>query len=89
MTCEHLSQASDSLPDAPHVCPECIAAGDRWVHLRRCLVCGHVGCCDSSRNKHARRHFHTSGHPIIESWEPGESWIWCYVDDAYIERAAE
>jgi uncharacterized UBP type Zn finger protein len=63
------------------VCPECVLAGDTWVHLRLCMECGHVGCCDSSRNRHATRHFHSSQHPIIRSIEPGESWTWCYVDE--------
>ncbi len=55
--------------------------GDTWVHLRLCLICGHVGCCDSSKNKHATKHFHKTKHPLIRSIEPGESWIWCYVDE--------
>lgn len=63
------------------VCEECIKLGDRWVHLRLCMECGHVGCCDSSKNKHATRHFHSSKHPLIRSIEPGESWTWCYVDE--------
>lgn len=63
------------------VCPECVLTGDSWVHLRLCMECGHVGCCDSSRNRHATRHFHSSHHPIIRSIEPGESWTWCYVDE--------
>ena len=54
--------------------------GDSWVHLRLCLICGHVGCCDKSKNKHATGHFHSTGHPIIESFEPGEDWRWCYID---------
>jgi uncharacterized UBP type Zn finger protein len=61
-------------------CQECLATGDRWVHLRTCLHCGHVGCCDDSKNKHATQHFHGSGHPVIQSAEPGEDWRWCYVD---------
>ena len=62
-------------------CPECLAMGDTWVHLRLCLHCGHVGCCDSSKNKHATKHFHQSSHPVMRSVEPGEDWIWCYVDE--------
>ena len=58
-----------------------VAGGDQWVHLRLCLFCGHVGCCDDSRNKHATAHFHSTRHPIIESLEPGEDWRWCYVDE--------
>jgi CPA2 family monovalent cation:H+ antiporter-2 len=62
------------------VCAECVAAGDGWVHLRQCRTCGHVGCCDSSLNRHATRHYHASGHPIIGPVEPGEAWSWCYPD---------
>jgi uncharacterized UBP type Zn finger protein len=64
-----------------HVCEECVKMHDTWVHLRMCLTCGHVGCCDSSKNKHATKHFHTSNHPLIRSIEPGERWVWCYVDE--------
>lgn len=56
-------------------------SGDRWVHLRLCLECGHVGCCDSSPNRHATKHHHATDHPLIQSFEPGEDWIYCYVDD--------
>ena len=63
------------------VCEECVAVGDTWVHLRLCLECGHVGCCDSSKNRHATHHFHRSRHPLIRSIEPGERWMWCYVDE--------
>ena len=62
-------------------CEECLKMGDQWVHLRLCLSCGHVGCCDSSKNKHATKHFHASKHPLVRSLEPGETWIWCYVDE--------
>ena len=62
-------------------CEECLKMGDTWVHLRLCMSCGHVGCCDDSRNKHATSHFHATKHPLIRSIEPGESWIWCYVDN--------
>ncbi len=89
MTCQHLAEARFDFPPAPLECPECVASGDRWVHLRRCMLCGHVGCCDSSTNKHARRHFHETSHPIIASHEPGEDWLWCYVDETYLDRAAE
>jgi uncharacterized UBP type Zn finger protein len=61
-------------------CEECAKTGDTWVHLRLCLTCGHVGCCDSSKNKHATKHFHRTQHPLMRSIEPGERWIWCYVD---------
>ena len=62
-------------------CPACIEAGARWVHLRRCTQCGQVGCCDDSPNRHASRHHEETGHPVIRSLEPGESWLWCYVDE--------
>jgi len=65
-------------------CPDCLAIGGRWVHLRTCLTCGHVGCCDSSPNRHATKHFHASGHPIITSAERGETWVWCYADEMAI-----
>ncbi len=65
-----------------HVCPECVKAGDEWVHLRMCLECGQVGCCDSSKNQHATKHFHQTGHPLMRSIEPGETWVWCYLDEA-------
>jgi len=83
--CAHLDQYTTG--PAPHTngCEECLATGDTWVHLRHCLVCGHVGCCDSSKNKHATRHFRSSGHPVVQSLEPGEHWRWCYVDSAFTE----
>ena len=65
-------------------CEDCLKIGDRWVHLRLCLTCGHVGCCDSSKNKHAATHFHAAKHPIVQSFQPGEDWRWCYVDEAYL-----
>jgi uncharacterized UBP type Zn finger protein len=68
-------------PEALDYCPECVAKGGRWVHLRVCITCGHVGCCDESPNRHARRHYHSAGHPLIQSLEPGENWRYCYIDD--------
>jgi uncharacterized UBP type Zn finger protein len=79
--CTHLDQISDVEPQTPNGCGECRKVGDRWVHLRLCLSCGEVNCCDSSPNKHATKHFHASGHPLIQSFQPGENWIWCYVDE--------
>ncbi|MBG0830964.1 UBP-type zinc finger domain-containing protein [Planomonospora sp. ID67723] len=79
-TCEHLTSSQDPPARTPAGCEECLAAGSRWVHLRRCLSCGHVGCCDSSPNKHATAHFKEIGHPVVSSFEPGETWRWCYVD---------
>jgi CPA1 family monovalent cation:H+ antiporter len=81
-SCAHL----DALPevDPPRNstgCEECLALGWTWVHLRLCLACGHVGCCDSSRGKHASGHFRTDGHPVVRSLEPGEDWAWCFVDE--------
>jgi uncharacterized UBP type Zn finger protein len=78
--CEHLSHPKITRTKI-HVCEECVKMGDRWVHLRLCMDCGHVGCCDSSKNKHATKHFHATKHPVIRSVEPGESWTWCYVDE--------
>ena len=83
-TCSHTDQIRDVTPSA-RGCEECLKSGDSWVHLRMCLACGHVGCCDSSRNKHATKHFHTTGHPLIQSFEPGEDWGWCYVDEAMLD----
>jgi len=80
MICKHTDQIRLTSTDK-HVCEDCVKLGDKWVHLRLCLECGHVGCCDSSKNKHATRHFSSSRHPLIRSIEPGESWIWCYVDE--------
>jgi uncharacterized UBP type Zn finger protein len=77
--CTHLDQIKIKNTET-HVCEECVQMGDTWVHLRLCLTCGHVGCCDSSKNKHATKHFHKVHHPLIRSIELGESWIWCYVD---------
>ena len=78
--CTHLDTIEVTETDL-HVCEDCIKIGDTWVHLRMCLKCGHVGCCDSSKNKHARRHFQEVGHPLIRSIEPGERWMWCYVNE--------
>jgi uncharacterized UBP type Zn finger protein len=79
-TCSHLNQIKFTRTDK-HVCEDCIKIGDTWVHLRLCLECGHVGCCDSSKNKHATKHFHRTHHPLVRSIEPGENWVWCYVDE--------
>ena len=78
--CPHLNQIRQVTPSASG-CEECLATGDRWVHLRLYLSCGHVGCCDSSKNKHATKHYHKTSHPIIQSFEPGENWRWCYADE--------
>jgi tellurite resistance protein TerC len=85
VNCAHRS-AMRNVGPSDDGCTECKAMGDTWVQLRMCMTCGHVGCCDSSKNKHATAHFHASGHPIIRSLERGETWKWCYVDAAVIER---
>lgn len=81
--CEHLADHHDRFvaPTSPHGCEECLRDGTTWVHLRLCLDCGHVGCCDSSPHKHASAHFRETDHPVMRSFEPGESWRWCFVDD--------
>ncbi len=79
--CSHLSALTGIMPAREHVCEECVKTGDRWVHLRTCQTCGVTLCCDSSPNKHATKHFHASQHPVIASAEPGERWLWCYVDE--------
>ena len=78
--CTHLDQIREVTPEA-NGCVECLAIGDGWVHLRLCMSCGHVGCCDSSKGKHATAHAKATGHPIVESFEPGEDWFWCYMDE--------
>ena len=78
--CAHAEQVHPVVPRS-HGCEECLEAGDRWVHLRLCLTCGHVGCCDSSPNRHARRHHEDDGHHVVRSAEPGESWVYCFADD--------
>ena len=78
-SCTHLDQAQERAPES-RACEECAKTGDQWVSLRMCLSCGKVGCCDSSKNKHATSHFHATGHPVMRTIEPGESWKWCYVD---------
>jgi len=82
--CSHLNQIGEVSPSAEG-CEDCLRLGDRWVHLRLCEACGHVGCCDSSQNKHATKHFQQTKHPIIKSFEPGEDWGYCYIDDMFFE----
>ncbi|MHB8623831.1 MAG: UBP-type zinc finger domain-containing protein [Sulfuricaulis sp.] len=77
--CIHFELLRDVTPSSAG-CEECLKTGDHWVHLRLCMVCGQVGCCDSSKNKHATRHFHATQHPIMRSIERGEDWYWCYLD---------
>ena len=83
-TCSHLDQIHVTSASAAS-CEDCLAVGDTWVHLRLCVVCGRVGCCDDSKNQHATRHYQASGHPLIRSYEPGEDWWWCYVDGLAFE----
>jgi uncharacterized UBP type Zn finger protein len=83
-TCTHLKQVHKVTANT-RGCEECLKSGDEWVHLRLCLACGHVGCCDSSKNKHATKHFRATCHPIVRSLEPGEDWMWCYVDEVMLE----
>jgi uncharacterized UBP type Zn finger protein len=80
-TCEHLVQVTEIEPQTTEGCQECLAEGSRWVHLRKCLSCGHIGCCDSSPRRHATAHYKETEHPVIASFEPGESWRWCYLDN--------
>ena len=88
-SCTHLDQVHAVAPRTPDGCEECLNIGADWVHLRLCLTCGHVGCCDDSPNKHATKHFHRTHHPIIRSFEPGEDWGWCCVDEVTFEPAPE
>jgi hypothetical protein len=82
--CTHLDQIRDVKPRTLKGCEDCLKIGSQWVHLRLCLTCGHVGCCDSSPNRHARKHAHDSGHAIVRSFEPGEDWRWCFVDEVEV-----
>ncbi len=85
MTCEHAAKVKPVPPRTPAGCEECLAAGTSWVHLRLCLTCGHVGCCDSSPGRHATRHAQATSHPVIASYEPGERWAWCYADQVGVD----
>ena len=83
--CEHIAHAKiHHVHRPPPGCEECLKIGGQWVHLRVCLECGHVGCCDDSPNTHATKHFHATKHPIMTSGEVGESWAWCFVDEALL-----
>lgn len=77
--CTHLDQIQ-AVTASAQGCEDCLKTGEAWMHLRLCLTCGYVGCCDWSKNKHATAHFHATGHPLIRSLEPGQDWRWCYVD---------
>lgn len=84
MNCSHLDQIRSVTPRATG-CEECLKNGETWVHLRLCLTCGHVGCCDTSRGKHATKHFRETGHPIMQTLEADEDWAWCFVDEIELE----
>jgi len=83
--CTHLDSIRVTPPTEVEGCEECMRTGDSWMHLRTCLACGKVGCCDSSPNQHASAHARQEGHPIVRSAEPGESWCWCYLDELAFE----
>lgn len=89
MPCTHRDHVHlTRLPDAVDGCEDCLASGGRWVHLRICLECGHVGCCDSSPDRHASAHHAATGHPIMRSLEPGEDWSWCFEDEVVLRIPA-
>jgi Zn-finger in ubiquitin-hydrolases and other protein len=83
--CSHLDTIVPDVSPSSDGCEDCLRIGGRWMHLRRCMECGHIGCCDNSPNRHATAHFHASAHPIIQSFEPGEDWLWCYTDEVGFE----
>jgi uncharacterized UBP type Zn finger protein len=82
--CSHLTALTDVRLAEAYACAECVKTGSRWVHLRTCQTCGVTLCCDSSPNRHATAHFRATGHPVIASAEPGERWLWCYVDEELV-----
>ena len=82
--CSHENTIRDVTPSA-RGCEECLKTGSVWLHLRLCRTCGHVGCCDDSPNRHATKHFHATGHPIIEGYDPPEGWAWCYIDEVFVD----
>ena len=87
VVCSHLGDITvRELPAAVDGCEDCLKIGSKWLHLRICLICGHVGCCDNSPNRHATAHAHAASHPIIRSLEPGEDWNWCYLDEVAFIR---
>jgi uncharacterized UBP type Zn finger protein len=86
--CEHVARIMDVTPGTPDGCEDCLRTGSYWVHLRLCLTCGKVACCNDSPNRHSLRHFLDSDHPMIQSWEPDEDWVWCYPDELFYEPSA-
>ena len=83
--CTHRDEIRPVVPRTPEGCEECLRLGTPWVHLRLCLTCGHVGCCDDSPNRHATKHYRATTHPVIRSFEKGERWRYCYPDDLFVE----
>ena len=83
--CAHIEGITKVKHAKVHVCEECVKIGSPWVHLRTCQTCGATLCCDSSPNRHATKHAHANGHPVIASAEPGERWLYCYLDDAFAQ----
>ena len=83
-SCEHFSEIRAVTPSAQG-CEDCLKIGGNWVHLRECMSCGNVGCCDNSPNRHATKHYNSEKHPIIRSFEPGELWGYCYPDDQFFD----
>jgi CPA1 family monovalent cation:H+ antiporter len=81
MGCEHMNFDAEAEPRTPEGCEECLAEGRLYVHLRKCVECGHVGCCDSSPGRHATEHYEQTGHPVMRSFQAGEGWLWCYIDE--------
>jgi uncharacterized UBP type Zn finger protein len=86
---EHLGTVAEVTPSTEQGCEDCLRDGTRWVHLRECLACGHVGCCDSSPSRHASAHWNATGHPLVRSFEPGEQWAWCYPDELLLVPARD
>jgi uncharacterized UBP type Zn finger protein len=83
-TCDHLAEARDVSPSTTAGCEDCLREGTRWLHLRECLDCGHVGCCDQSPRRHATAHWHGTKHPLVRSFQPDEDWAWCYADSLFL-----
>ncbi|MEU3454718.1 UBP-type zinc finger domain-containing protein [Micromonospora sp. NPDC006766] len=83
-TCDHLDRVADVRPSTRRGCEDCLREGTRWMHLRECLECGHIGCCDNSPRRHATAHWHKAAHTLVRSYEPGEEWGWCYVDELFL-----
>jgi len=88
MKCTHLGTIRNVTPSADG-CEECLKMGDTWIHLRICRECGHVGCCDSSKNKHATKHYHSTAHPIMETYDPPDGWGWCYIDEVMLDLKSQ